>query len=522
MQLFAPLTSEATPALQRIEVASSFQLPGFHIIGLPAPEVSEARERIRAAMESCGFELPKRRVVLNLAPASIRKRGTGLDLAMALGILDLETSEPSSERVVAWGEVGLDGSVKAAGQITRSIYAAWQNGCERFILSSDELTSALQAVHWIQRAEFFSHPAPRLFPVSTLREAFLKLHEDSEGSSCEISSEAESASSDSHRTRSAEQRLLPLSPALQRTLCVSAIGGHHLLLLGPKGAGKSLALEWLVALRPESPFRTQVNRLLLSELVHGRGDLSSDSVRRVGSNVRAAALLGSTSGGWVRPGEFSLAHGGVLIADEFPEWPRDSREALREPLENGVVTMSRAKTSVELPARFLFAASGNLCPCGGWPAEFPIPLEFENNPSGIPKCRCTISQRKHYLARISGPILDRIDLVLLAGASSACSFKKSRSLKELDERVLRAREQTVRLWGGIPSLLSAKQLEDLLGKKPLWLQTLDQLKLSSLRARHKTLRVALSLSAWDGLAEPQPAHFTEASCYRPERFGLCG
>lgn len=139
MRIVAPLTSEAEPRLQRIEVASSFQIPGLHIIGLPAPEVSEAKERIRAALESSGFELPRRRVVLNLAPASIRKRGTGLDLAMALAILSLELDkEPLSDSlafegiVAAWGEVGLGGLVQPAGQLTRSLYAAWQGGVERF------------------------------------------------------------------------------------------------------------------------------------------------------------------------------------------------------------------------------------------------------------------------------------------------------------------------------------------------------------------------------------------------------
>jgi magnesium chelatase family protein len=524
MQIFAPLNSEPQPSLQKIEIASSFHIPSFHIVGLPGPEVSEAKERVRAALESSGFELPKRRVVLNLAPANIRKCGTGLDLAMALSVLSLGlVEEENTPSIAAWGEVGLDGAVKASGQITRSVFAAWKGKTAYLFVSSEEEHSAIQAVETVGRGGFFSAPPPKIIPVRNLIEAWDALRSPHTVSNLPTAPRDVESISDS----SVHETLLPLSPSLERAICVSALGGHHLLLLGPKGTGKSHALEWLISLQPEISDRVKTDHLLLSELSQngiGTGTLPFNTpVRRVSSAARPSALIGSLGSGLLRPGEFSLAHGGVLIADEFPEWSRDSREALREPLERGVITLTRAKYSIEFPARFSFAANGNLCPCGGWPAEFPIPLEVEREKKKLPTCRCTHSQRKLYFARMSGPILDRIDLVLLVGSTTVHKTKEKTShrFQKLKTQIEIARRRALEMWRGIPAQLPANAIEHLLEANPEWQKQLGQLQLSSLRARHKTVRLALSLSVWDGTPGPQAAHFLEASCYRPERFGLC-
>jgi magnesium chelatase family protein len=524
MHIFAPLNSEPQPNLQRIEIASSFHIPGFHIVGLPSPEVSEAKERIRAALESCGFELPKRRVVLNLAPASIRKSGTGLDLAMALSVLSLDLPEDlTASPIAAWGEVSLDGSIKPAGQMTRSVFAAWQGGLSHLFISTDEEESGRTALHIIGKAGFFSTPAPQLVPVGNLNEAWDAM-QSRDSFSFEKRNDSEPRPS---LELAVSDTLLPLSPSLERAICVAAIGGHHLLLLGPKGTGKSHALEWLIALQPEISARMKTDHLLLSELSQTQRGIEprgfNSPVRRVSAGARPPALIGSLGAGLLRPGEFSLAHGGILVADEFPEWSRDSREALREPLERGVITLTRARHSIEFPARFSFAANGNLCPCGGWPAEFPIPLEVEKQKKKLPKCRCTHTQRKLYFGRMSGPVLDRMDLVLLVGGTSVHKIdeKTSQRFRKLKTQIELARSRAIEFWKAAPGCLSATEIERLLDENPTWKSALDQLQLSSLRARHKTVRVALSLSVWDGTPGPQPAHFMEASCYRPERFGLC-
>lgn len=515
MQVLAPLNNDPSPDLQRIEIASSFQIPGLHIIGLPAPEVVEARERIRAALESCGFELPRRRVVLNLAPASIRKRGTGLDLAMALAVLSLSLPSEPREKIAAWGELSLNGTIKPAGQLTRTLYSAWQGGVERLFLCTEEIIPARKVLSLLLKAGIFHSLPPSLVPVLNLNEVWDQLQRPSQVDSSnppDFGSEFPGAEYG--------DALLPLSPSLERSICVAALGAHHLLLLGPKGTGKSQAAEWLIALQPESSERMKIRHLLMLELAQARAttDLATP-VRRVSPGVRAGALIGTYTSGEVRPGEFSLAHGGILIADEFPEWPRDSREALREPLERGTITFTRSKASVEFPARFSLAANGNLCPCGGWPPEFPIPLEHEREK--IPRCRCSHSKRTQYLARLSGPILDRVDLVLLVTNSSTRDRKTASPFDLLRNRVLSARRLAKEAWDEIPGLLLPHQLEGFLLEHPEWVETLDRLQLTSLRSRHKVLRVALSLSAWDQTPEPKLGHFLEASCYRPERFGLC-
>src|SRR6185437_2850115 len=272
---------------------------------------------------------------------------------------------------------------------------------------------------------------------------------------------------------------------------------------------KSHALEWLIALQPEISARMRVNHLLLVELSHERTNSATQEgsapIRRIGPSARPAALIGSCQSGQLCPGEFSLAHGGLLIADEFPEWSRDSREALREPLERGAISFTRAKRSLELPTKFIFAANGNLCPCGGWPAEFPVPVEIEKR--RIPRCRCTHSRRKHYFARLSGPLLDRLDLVLLVGSSFPKDAERAKErFRKLRSSTTLARRRAIESWGCAPGELSPAHLENLMETKPSWRRSLEELQQDSLRARHKTLRVALSLASWDGLAEPQPGH----------------
>ena len=537
MRIFAPLNSESDPVLQQIEVATFFQLPSFHIVGLPSPEVAEARERIRSAVEASGIEFPRRRVVLNLSPASIRKRGTGLDLAMALAVLFLGSEEDS--KLGAWGELGLDGTVKPAGQITRALYAAWKGGLSFFVLSAQEYPAAQAALKGIWQSGEMINPAPRLIPVSSLSEARERvLRLDREIATDGISGESPEdlpgdLPGDSSVTNS-PLSLLPLGEALERMIGTAVAGCHHLLLLGPRGTGKTQALEWFVALQPKALPQDRLKQQLLSELSRSSQSFNSDRslgrapIRRVGAQVRPSALIGGASSLTVRPGEYSLAHGGVLVADELPEWPRDSRESLREPLERGKVTLTRAQGSLELPAQFVLAANGNLCPCGGWPKQLPIPtLEKKGDEEegrvepAWSRCKCTDSVRGAYLSRLSGPLLDRIDLTLMMAQPAAPTvsgkntFEKMISLRKKVENV---RAQLVEKWGGPPGFLLGAQIELILHRYPELQRLLSRLPYASLRSRHKMVRVALSLSAWDGLETPTEAHFSEAGYYRPERY----
>jgi magnesium chelatase family protein len=574
----APLSGEPHPVLQWVEIASFLQIPHFQIIGLPGPEVAEARERVRAAIEASGLEFPRRRVVLNLAPSSIKKRGTGVDLAMALAVLhDSYGLAPlaSGSSVVAWGELGLDGTLKPAYQLTRAVYAAWEAGADLLIVAHEEYEGACERARWIREAGQLMGAAPGIARASSLMEAWDILRDRKNWDQWKVlgsSGIAEPAGQAGESSEASLQRdsmaLLPLSKTMERVIGVAATGAHHLMLLGPRGTGKSHALEWLVALQPPLNPQVRVKQALLQELggpAWNRGTESATPnggeglpIRRVSPQARPAALLGGANGAAVRPGEFSLAHGGLLIADEFPEWQRDSREALREPLERGVITLTRAQRTVELPARFILAANGNLCPCGGWPQELPLPTEAQGR--RISRCQCSMGVRTQYLSRLSGPILDRMDLVVMiagvgAGVGSldtstepAPQWKPKKPklaeavatglpslpssspsptsatapdrLRSLRAQTRIARELAIRSWGKPPGRLEAHELEALLAARPEWQDQLNPALFASLRTRHKILRVALTLAAWDGHAEPLKGHFMEATYYRAERFGL--
>ena len=395
MRIGAPLNHEPVPFLQWVEIASTLQLPGFHLVGLPNTEVSEARERVRASIEASGFEFPKRRLTLNLSPAYIRKRGTGLDLAIALAVIQSSSEAPPPNRaIVAWAELGLDGRLKPVGQTLRAVYSCWKAGPTLLIVSAEEERSAEEALQLIRTADSFKGDM-EIRGVRTLREAWELLAILRANEPLPYSGPGTETLSPLKPPDMSRSPLLSLPAGLERVICAAAAGAHHVLLLGPRGTGKSHALEWLSALQPEPAPEMHLRQRLLAELRQSWSTPQIAPVRRVASQVKPAALLGSVSAGTIRPGEFSLADGGLLIADEFPEWHRDSRECLREPLERGSITLARSHGMIELPAQFALAANGNLCPCGGWPPELPLPPEFET--LRAPRCRCGYRERTQYL-----------------------------------------------------------------------------------------------------------------------------
>jgi len=533
MQISAPLNHEPVPALQKIEVASSLQIPSFHIVGLPNPEVAEARERIRAAIEASGLEFPRRRIVLNLSPASIRKRGTGIDLAMALAILNAENSAKKSNsrgepdqlfQAVAWGELGLDGSVKPSGQITRAVYSTWQAGARVLFVPAPEIPLALEALKQMEQSRIFLTAPPVIIPSIDLRNTWAILTKlkcrSSDIDQAEFTS-AEAAAMLDNKTREAAP-LLPLRPYLQRVIALAAAGTHHLLLLGPRGTGKTHATEWLIALQPRPEPEIVLNNLLIAELRNHESTLQRPlcpgvPIRRVSVQSRPAALMGSATSGAIRPGEYSLAHGGLLIADEFLEWPRDSRETLREPLESGRVLLTRALGSAELPARFALAANGNLCPCGGWPAELPTPLGAQGLGTSYFRCKCSATNRSNYLNRLSGPVLDRMDIVSLV-IPHHIEHSRPAQTTELQEKVQAASNFAKKNWGAPAGQLPAATIEELMNFSSEWKNRVSPAR--SLRSRHKIARVALTIAAWEQKCAPEATHFSEAECYRPEALGL--
>ncbi len=506
------------PELLRIEVSSFLQLPSFQIIGLADPAVAEARERVRSAIQASGLPFPKRRVIVNLAPAYVRKRETGVDLPVALSVLQAGEEGKKGVSCLAWGELGLDGCVRPMGQCLRALAAAWSGGVPFVLISSTELKQAQEKLELLKQAQWRTTPPPRLIGVDSLQEAWDQLKREFPKAAPSIVYKPELKEIEHSPS------LLPISAPLSRVLGIAASGQHHLLLIGPQGTGKTHAMEWLAALQPEASLEMLIQKALLEELRPFAQNQPfsvqpGQTTRIAGIPSRAQALTGSWHAGMLCPGEYSLAHGGLLLADEFPEWPRDARESLREPLEQGRITLTRVQGTCSLPARFRFAATANLCPCGG---GSPLKSDLPGEPIG-PRCRCTEAARAHYFKRLSGPILDRIDLTFQLHQRMHDPESELKSAREacavLKERCSRSAERSHKQWGNVPGLLSRTALEDLLQENSRWEKSLRMIlpREASLRSRHKLLRIALSLASWEECAAPTEQHFIEAEFYRPER-----
>ncbi len=559
------------PDVTWIEVASTMQLPGVHLIGLPGPEVGEAVDRVQAALLSSELQIPRRRWVVHLAPAGIRKSGTGMDAAIALGLLVAARARERrraegertrgkknrrdacgpEKRILAWAELGLDGSLKPAGCATRLAWAAFSARVCGVLVAREDASRVTLALEEISAAgcagdalavepggSRVNELRPYVLGASDLQEAWenierLALAPNEVPARIRPSENAEPAGAEGadmtarepfgSTIRNGGSGLLPLAPTLLRAVCAASAGSHHLLLLGPRGAGKSHALEWARELQPRPAARALVEHRLLEELVRPSAHSPAGHagappeflIRRVGTHAKPAALMGSYGQSGLRPGEYSLAHGGLLIADELPEWARDSRESLREPLERGRVTLTRAGGSIELAAGFRLAASGNLCPCGGWPGHCPTPER-------APPCRCSPSQLRSYLMRLSGPILDRIDLTVTV-LSSARELSGSPPFSAAAQNCEESRSRMVRRWGNPSGLIPPHDLETIVHDLGGWARLVEprgsqatEAAPFSLRSRHKQARVALTLAALDGCDQPRPSHWKEAALLRSD------
>jgi magnesium chelatase family protein len=412
MQVISVIHCQYLPQKIFIELNSRFQIPSFQILGLPAPEIQEARERIMAAFTASGFEFPKKKVVVNLAPSSIRKTGTGHDLAIAVKILEQVLDLKWPEEILAWGELGLNGKIKACGQVASLIEVLLpeKERCKAalLVISSQDARLLRQYLHWRKSNQL---PIPENIEILCVdRLGDLPEVIENRKSVPGICLAAEDAEQPLLSSFESTRSLLPLGPSLKRVIDIAMTGRHHTLLLGPKGTGKSQALEWFKALTPPSlPDQTWV-RLLQSEQGF------ETPVRRVHAQVRPAHLLGSWSSKGFRSGELGLSHGGLFIADEFLEWPRDSKECLREPLESKTIFLTRTLGSLEQPCDFQFVGTGNLCKCGGMPSQFLhliLPDLLKKIKESLPSCRCKPIEVQEYFNKLSGPVADRIDLVII-------------------------------------------------------------------------------------------------------------
>jgi magnesium chelatase family protein len=500
MQVYSFFQDSALPIRIVVELHTRFQIPSFQILGLPAPEIQEARERIMAAFISCDYDFPKKKVIVNLAPSAIRKSGTGHDLAIALRILESSIDLDWPEHLYAWGELALNGEIKPCGKMANLIEMLLSVQSEpcTLLLSHADAILFQRYLKWRTENDL---PVPQQLAVL----AVVSLKEIPDLLSGKVLNAFLSHTTSAQKASSLE--LLSLSDSLARTLEIALTGRHHLLLLGPKGVGKSQALEWFKALVPDSTAAQTWTRILYEESRNQEPSFETP-VRQVHSQVKPSHLLGSFSQKGFRAGELSLAHGGLFVADEFMEWPRDSKECLREPLQSKQVTITRVHGQTTLPCDIQLVGTGNLCPCGGITA--PLRAWVQVAPRRFP-CRCKISDFETYFKKLSGPIADRIDLIHLHATLPNLEAKRV-DVGEWKRKIGENRNFAIKTFGQLPSLLEVDWLEKNLPKNKKFDSLLE--RLPSLRSRHKAMRVARTLQAIDRSEHLKEEHLFEAIAMR--------
>ena len=477
--------------LVRVEVHCGGGLPQFFIVGLPETAVRESRERVRAALAHGGFKFPDGRVTVNLAPADLPKEGGRYDLAVALGILAASGQLRAArlQGVEFYGELSLSGELRPVrGLLAASTHAA---------LASRRLVVPLANAEEARVAR-----GALVAGASTLTEVRNSFNG---GTSLEFAGGDALPACAAAVPDLAEVRG---QAAAKRALEIAAAGSHSLLLVGPPGAGKSMMAQRLPGLLPPLDEDHALECAMLHSLVRPLPPVAEwrrPPFRAPHHGASATAVIGG--GGRLRPGEITLAHRGVLFLDELPEYRRDVLEALREPLETGTVSIARAAWHGQFPARFQLVAAMNPCPCG-----------YAGDPSG--RCRCTQPAVRRYVARISGPLLDRIDLHVdvprLDYAALAPAAAVTEPSAAAAARVLEARaRQATR--GGLNALLDARRLSDACGiglrEHGLLDAAMRRLGLSA-RACHRILRVARTIADLAGLESVGMAELSEVIGYR--------